>query len=115
MSTNRFIVMLVAVALAVVAALTVREARATSAVIQAGQQNDDYALRHPGALLPSAQQAWFYEGSDYALRHPILSAAVRIDPQTDDYALRHPELSAAMQINSQEDDYALRHPELSSP
>jgi hypothetical protein len=93
MSANRLFVLMIAVALAVVAALVVRQGIATKASSSATDRLSDYALRHPDVSIPVTGQQIDTAGSDYFQRHPELAAAPGAD--TTDYAARHPEFSRA--------------------
>ena|SRR5687767_10451914 len=99
MFKNRFLLVLVIIALAAIVVLTVQEAIATSAVSQSVDLSwpprPDYSHLNEEPLVS-------IPNTDYYQRHPELRASVQdaAIPVTDnseasDYFQRHPELSAA--------------------
>jgi hypothetical protein len=125
MSTNRFLVIVIAVALAALAALTFREGIATRAVANNARPahlisivTTDYWARHPELSQPAVRQA----DLSGTLVGPLISIVAT------DYWARHPELSqpavrqadltktlAAPLITIVSTDYWARHPELMQP
>ncbi len=99
MITKRYVSILVALALLVVAALTFRTAVATSAVVTNGRDLSDYVLRHPNT---AAQSNSTSNLDDYWLRHPGKIG--------DDYALTQSDTAIQTNSSANLDDYALRHP-----
>ena len=114
MSANRWFVLMIAVALAVAAALVVREGIATRASAAASGRLDDYYQRHPQMRIPVSVQQKDLAGSDYFERHwAELESSRGLD--TTDYAARHPGLSGSSERQADLTDYAARHPGLSLP
>jgi hypothetical protein len=123
MSRNRLFYVVIVLALAILAVLTIRTAVASSSVVSVGY--DSYAKvdrarteSHPGGASDLSDYWFRHRGelrlmnrpdlSDYALRHRDLIRQVT-QPDQSDYALRHPELMhpAAADLS----DWFQRHPE----
>jgi hypothetical protein len=130
MSTNRLLVVVIAVALAAVAALTIREGLATRAAtsgysVQRSPESitvvtTDYWARHPELMQPAAWQADIAGSGYFANRSPESITSV-----STDYWARHAELRqlaaagsgyfanhSPKSITSVSTDYWARHPEL---
>ena len=136
MFKNRLSVLLIALALLMVAALTIDSGIATSAVVSNGNDLSDYFQRHHDSLnpadaslgtapqsspdpymspdnfivVPNEQPAVGTTGadlSDYFQRHP--GSTIRIDAGASDWFQRHPEMvNAASAVDLS--DYFQRHP-----
>jgi hypothetical protein len=130
MSTNRFLVIVIAVALAALAALTFREGIATRAVANNARPahlisivTTDYWARHPELSQPAVRQADLTKtlaaplitivSTDYWARHPELMqpAAWQAEIAGSGYFANHSPKS----ITSVSTDYWARHPELRQP
>jgi len=97
MKANRIYIVLMIVALAAVAMLTVQEAIATTAVVSVNKAQN--------VLIPVTNSSKF---ADYYQRHPELRAPLDVAIDTTDYFRRHPELRVpAKSIDL--DDYFMRH------
>ena len=135
MFKNRLFVLLIALALLMVAALTIDSGIATSAVVSRGNDLSDYFQRHHDSLnpadaslgtapqslpdpymspdnfivVPNEQPAVGTTGadlSDYFQRHP--ESTIKIDVGASDWFQRHPEVNAANAADLS--DYYQRHP-----
>jgi hypothetical protein len=127
MFRNRFVYVVVALALLILAALNIRTAVAISGGVLSKLDLSDYGLRHPNSVVrigapdlldyalrhPELLHPEVSNLSDYALRHPeLMHFAVAAD--LSDWYLRHPELRNSAPAPDLS-DYALRHPELMHP
>jgi hypothetical protein len=130
MSTNRLLVVVIAVALAAVAALTIREGLATQAATSGYSEqrspesitvvSTDYWARHPELRQPAAWRLDTARSGYFANHSPKSITSV-----STDYWTRHPELRqldtagsgyfanhSPKSITSVSTDYWARHPEL---